>query len=105
MRGLWPDPWQDNATFDTQSIASDGETVTFHIQDQYNVPTVFEINTKWNAVAALLGQADADASEAWYINFASGSSAGAYRILLQRRSTRSCTAIWAAHRSPFAWAN
>ena len=38
-------------------------------------------------------------------NFASGSSAGAYRILLQRRSTRSCTAIWAAHRSPFAWAN
>ena len=78
MRGLWPDPWQDNATFDTQSIASDGETVTFHIQDQYNVPTVFEINTKWNAVAALLGQANADASDAWYINFASGSSGGAY---------------------------
>ena len=73
VEGLWPDPWRDNATFDADYKASDGEAVTFYIQDVYNVPTVFDINTKWNAVAALLGQANADASDAWYINFASAS--------------------------------
>ena len=37
-----------------------------------------DINAKRGAVSALLGRANADASDAWYINFASGSSSGAY---------------------------
>jgi 1-phosphatidylinositol phosphodiesterase len=74
-RGLEPLTWQDNATFDVSYTAADGETVTFHIQDQYDVSIVPDtINGKWNAVQALLDRAKADASSAWYINFASGSS-------------------------------
>ena len=81
-RGLAPLPWQDDATFDAQYTATNppSETVTFHIQDQYNVATILpgDINAKWSAVTALLGRANGDASDAWYINFASGSSGGAY---------------------------
>jgi 1-phosphatidylinositol phosphodiesterase len=72
-RGLEPIPWQDNATFDVTNP-------TYHIQDQYNVPTILgnDLTAKWNAIQALLDRAKADASDAWYINFASGSSTGAY---------------------------
>ena len=79
-RGLSPLPWQDNATFDAPYTAQNGEAVTFHIQDQYNVATILpgDISAKWSAVTALLGRANGDASDAWYINFASGSSGGAY---------------------------
>ena len=75
-RGLSPLTWQDNATFDVQYIAADNETVTFHIQDQYNVTMILPVDivAKWSAVKALLDQAKADATDAWYINFASGSS-------------------------------
>ena len=72
--------WCDDATFDASYTATNGEEVTFHIQDQYNVATILpgDINAKWSAVTALLGRATGDASDAWYINFASGSSGGAY---------------------------
>jgi hypothetical protein len=79
-RGLNPNPWADNATFDVTNTAADGETVIFHIQDQYNVPTILpgDINAKWSAIFSLIQRASGDASDAWYINFASGSSGGAY---------------------------
>jgi 1-phosphatidylinositol phosphodiesterase len=71
-RGLEPLPWQDDTTFDVMN--------PYHIQDQYNVPTILgnDLTAKWNAIQALLDRAKADASDAWYINFASGSSSGAY---------------------------
>jgi 1-phosphatidylinositol phosphodiesterase len=92
-KGLSPDPWQDNATFDVPP---------FHIQDQYNVPTILpgDINAKWNAVNALLDQAKADASDAWYINFASGSSGGAYPNAVAARINPTLYDYLAA--SPFA---
>jgi 1-phosphatidylinositol phosphodiesterase len=70
-RGLQAVPWQDNATFDVGP---------FHIQDQYQVPGLAPplVNAKWRAVDALLGRAIQDASDAWYINFASGSGSGGY---------------------------
>jgi 1-phosphatidylinositol phosphodiesterase len=73
-RGLSPDPWQDNATFDVQYAATNppNETVTFHIQDQYNLNDS-TTGIKWLSVKALLDRATVDASDAWYINFASGS--------------------------------
>jgi 1-phosphatidylinositol phosphodiesterase len=79
-RGLEPLPWQDDATFDAPYVASDGEKVMFHVQDRYAIPTLLpgDIGAKWSAIQALLDQASADGSDAWYINFASGSSAGAY---------------------------
>jgi 1-phosphatidylinositol phosphodiesterase len=79
-RGLSPLTWQDNASFDVQYSASDNEKVTFHIQDQYAVRTILpgSIDAKWEAIQALLDDANRDSSDAWYINFASGSSAGAY---------------------------
>jgi Phosphatidylinositol-specific phospholipase C, X domain len=72
-RGLEPLPWQDNTTFDVTDP-------NFHVQDQYNVPTILgsDLTAKWNAIQALLDRAKADASDAWYINFISGSSSGAY---------------------------
>jgi len=53
--------------------AQDGEAVTFEIQDQYKVPTILpvSIHAKWKAMQALLDRAKSDASDAWYINFAS----------------------------------
>jgi len=78
-RGLSP-AWKDDEAFKAPYIAADGEAVTFCIQDQYNVSTILpgDINAKWGEVTALLGRANGDASDAWYINFASGSSGGAY---------------------------
>jgi 1-phosphatidylinositol phosphodiesterase len=63
-----------------QYAASDNQKVTFHIQDQYAVPTILpaSISAKWDAIQVLLDEASGDSSDAWYINFASGSSAGAY---------------------------
>ena len=72
-RGLSPLPWRDNATFDAQYTAADGETVTFHIQDKYNLDPD-GIGAKWLALKPLLDQANADPSDAWYINFASGTA-------------------------------
>jgi 1-phosphatidylinositol phosphodiesterase len=79
-RGLEPLTWQDNTTFDVTNPTSENESATYHIQNQYNVPTILgnDLTAKWNAIQALLDQAKADASDAWYINFASGSSSGAY---------------------------
>ena len=80
-RGLDLSGWnqQDDKTFDVNPTSENG-WATYHIQDQYNVPTILggDLTAKWNAIQALLDQAKADASDAWYINFASGSSSGAY---------------------------
>ena len=70
-RGLAPVPWQDNATFNAPYTAQNGEAVTFHIQDQYNL-NEGTTGTKWLSVKGLLDRATVDASDAWYINFASG---------------------------------
>jgi 1-phosphatidylinositol phosphodiesterase len=72
-RGLSALPWQDNATFTVPPAATNiNETVTFHIQDQY-ILDKDSPEVKWPPVKALLDQANADASDAWYINFASAS--------------------------------
>ncbi len=64
--------WCDDATFDASYTATNGETVTFHIQDQYNLDKE-SAEVKWPPVKALLDRANADASDAWYLNFASAS--------------------------------
>jgi hypothetical protein len=87
-RGLNPYPWLDNKTFDVPpDTAANNQAVTFHIQDQYVVPTILspDINNKWNAISALLDRAKADGSDAWYINFTSGASAGAYPNAVEAR--------------------
>ena len=76
-RGLVPLTWGDNQTFKIQYPAGTGEIVTFNIQDQYAVDPA-NLGAKWSEVQALLYQASTDTSDAWYINFASGWSAGAY---------------------------
>ena len=75
VEGLMPLTWLDNTTFDVQYTAQNGETVTFHIQDQYNLDPTGP-GTKWLSVKAMLDRADADKSAAWYINFASGTAPG-----------------------------
>jgi len=54
--------------------------VSFNVQDQYLVNTILpgDIDGKWNDMKTLLDQAKSDASDTWYINFASGTSFGAY---------------------------
>jgi hypothetical protein len=66
--------WKDNTTFDVNYKAQNGEAVTFHIQDQYNVS---DPGLKWPPVKALLDRATVDKSAAWYINFASGTAPAA----------------------------
>ena len=74
VEGLMPLTWQDNVTFDVQYTAQNGEPVTFHIQDKYNVG---DPGVKWPPVKALLDRATADKSAACYINFASGTAPAA----------------------------
>ena len=51
----------------------------FDIQDDFNVPTLFDRDEKWHKVRAQLDKAMNDNSDdTWYINFCSGASAGAY---------------------------
>lgn len=48
-----------------------------HIQDEYNVPTIFDRTRKWERVKALIEETQKNNVD-WYINFASGTSTGAY---------------------------
>jgi hypothetical protein len=48
-----------------------------HIQDQYTVPTLMARTTKWERVKALIEETQKNTVD-WYINFASGTSMGAY---------------------------
>ena len=73
VEGLMPLTWQDNVTFGVQYTAQNGETVKFQIQDKYNLDPD-GIGAKWLALKPLLDQANADPSDAWYINFASGTA-------------------------------
>jgi Phosphatidylinositol-specific phospholipase C, X domain len=76
VRGLWPAPWQDDATFNAEYTTADGETFVFHIQDQYNLSSA-DISPKWNAISALLAQARTSETPDWYINFTSASNSAA----------------------------
>jgi len=49
-----------------------------HVQDQYVVPTVFDISKKWDHVEAALKAAKSGSSDGMYVNFTSGASSGAY---------------------------
>lgn len=71
--------WKDNDTF---SINDNG--INFRIQDQYNVPNLFKIPDKWNHAQSLFGEAAQDPSEAWFLNYTSGSSAFAHPIDVAR---------------------
>ena len=75
-RGLVPLPWQDNDTSDPSYTAQNGETVTFHIQDKYSLTA--STDEKWPPVKGLLARATMDASDAWYINFASAEGDAAF---------------------------
>ncbi|TVX93420.1 phosphatidylinositol-specific phospholipase C [Paenibacillus agilis] len=71
--GIDATAWKDNATF---SIVNTHEKLC--IQDEYKVPTVFHIGRKWDRVKSLLEQAQEEKVNEWYLNFTSGTSAGAY---------------------------
>jgi 1-phosphatidylinositol phosphodiesterase len=71
--GIDATAWSDNATF---SINNPGAVL--RIQDEYKVPTVFQISKKWDHVKSLLDQAQEGKLEDWYLNFTSGTSTGAY---------------------------
>lgn len=73
-KGIDAHVWPDNATFDTAAPAP------LAVQDRYTVPTLFpwDIDAKWNAVSGLIDRAATDATDRWFVNFASGASAGAY---------------------------
>jgi len=49
-----------------------------NIQDDYDVPTVFHLNKKWNKVRDKLVEARSGPAATWYVNFCSGSSGGCY---------------------------
>ncbi|WBB77762.1 phosphatidylinositol-specific phospholipase C domain-containing protein [Micromonospora sp. WMMD882] len=49
-----------------------------YIQDEYHVPTIFDIDDKWNKVRAHLDTTNAGPADAMYINYTSGASTGAY---------------------------
>jgi chitinase len=75
-RGLNPSPWPDNHTgsFTSSYSASDGNPVTFQIQDHYEVSNE-GIDAKWQEIQALLNAAGSEVSttlDTLFINFTSG---------------------------------
>jgi 1-phosphatidylinositol phosphodiesterase len=70
-----PSYWKDNATFD---IPTPGGALK--IQDEYHVPTLFDLGSKWEKIEKLLNEAEKGSKNDWYINFLSGTSAGAWPI-------------------------
>ncbi len=77
-KGIDPNPWADNFS----TTVPNG---TLKVQDHYHVGSLvplagqFDVNKKWNAIKDLLDEARDDSSkDNWYINYLSGSSAGAY---------------------------
>ena len=51
---------------------------SLNIQDDYEVPTIFQLNRKWQKVRDQLIAARSGPAATWYVNFASGSGAGCY---------------------------
>jgi GH18 family chitinase len=70
-----PGAWKDNATFD---IPIPGGTLK--IQDEYSVPTLFNLGDKWGKIENLINEAEKGSNNDWYINFLSGTSPGAWPI-------------------------
>jgi 1-phosphatidylinositol phosphodiesterase len=64
--GIDANPWRDNDTFSIDNNAQ------LRIQDEYRVPTVFNIDDKWDKVKALANEAQVGSQSRWYINFSSG---------------------------------
>jgi 1-phosphatidylinositol phosphodiesterase len=73
VKGINANPWVDNASFTIDNLG-----VQLDIQDQYNVPTIFNIGHKWDLVRAFLTTAAAAQPSILFINFTSGASGGAY---------------------------
>lgn len=57
---------------------------TLDMQDDYSVPTTFDIPAKWSAVKAQLDDARAGNLDTWYVNFSSGAGGGAYPYTIAR---------------------
>lgn len=73
--GIDVSQWPDNATFEQTN--SDG--VTYHVQDEYKVPTVGHRENKWNKIKNTLYVANIEsAPNKIFLNYTSGVSAGAY---------------------------
>jgi 1-phosphatidylinositol phosphodiesterase len=66
------DGWENDKSFTIR----DPNGVVIHVQDQYDVPTIFDIDKKWDHVKSLIKRAAGESH--WCINFTSGSSGGAY---------------------------
>lgn len=77
-KGIIASPgWVDNATF---QISNQQLPTYLFVQDNYNVPTIFNIPEKEGHIQSLLDQALQDPSNNWwnwYINFTSGTGWGA----------------------------
>jgi GH18 family chitinase len=71
-------PFWDNVTFDSSYTASNKDKVTFHVQDEeYVAELLVDVHHKWDKIKALLDRAAADPGDDMYINYTSGTSAGA----------------------------
>lgn len=71
--------WKDDATFEIDLPDAD-----FKIQDRYKVPTLFNIKNKWEQVESLLVEAGKGPQGVWFLNYTSGTSAGAHPIDVAR---------------------
>ncbi len=74
-----PGSWGNNATFEIPH--PDG---SLKVQDEFEVPTLFNLGDKWSKVENLLKAAKNGNKNDWYINFLSGTSPGAYPINVAR---------------------
>jgi hypothetical protein len=70
----------DNTTYDLSRTSTVPRQTTYvlHCQGNYNVPTIFDINSHAQTVIDFLAQAASSGDDNWFFNGAEGSSGGAY---------------------------
>jgi 1-phosphatidylinositol phosphodiesterase len=77
--------WPDNQTFDIQKTS-----YKFAVQDEYKVPVLASIATKWDKVRDQFNlTATPTTAPVWYLNYTTGSSAGAYPSAVAKGSSPS----------------
>lgn len=85
--GAYCQVWKDATSFQSTLVDnSTQKTAKAFIEDNYKIPTLFDIDQKWEAIQKnLVLSANSNSSNDWFITFSSGTSAFVHPITAARR--------------------
>lgn len=85
--GAYFQGWKDDASFQARLVDnSTAKIAKVFIEDNYKVPTLFNIDQKWEAIQQnLVLSANSNSPDDWFISFASGTSAFVHPVTVARK--------------------